>query len=388
MDYTKIISNKLQNIEWSGIRKFFDIVNDADDVISLGVGEPNFETPEKIRNKAIDILKKGKIKYTSNKGNVDLLNEISKYLMNTINVNYDHNSEILLTVGASEAIDISVRSLINPGDEAIVVEPNFVSYKPVIEMSGGTVVEISTCVEDGFRLNPETLENAITDKTKLLILSFPNNPTGASMDRNDLSKIADIIRKTNIIVISDEIYSELTYGQKHFSIAKLDYMKERTLVVSGFSKAFAMTGWRLGYVAGPKEIISQMIKLHQYSIMCAPTLSQIAAIEALKYCDEEVDFMREEYNKRRKYVVNELNKMGLKCFEPLGAFYVFPDIRSTNLSSDEFCEKLLAYEKVAVVPGRVFGKSGEGFVRISYCCSIEDLVEAMGRLKRFVRRFS
>lgn len=388
MDYTKIVSNKLQNIEWSGIRKFFDIVNDADDVISLGVGEPNFETPEKIRKKAIDILKKGKIKYTSNKGNIDLLNEISKYLMNTINVSYDHNSEILLTVGASEAIDVSVRSLINPGDEAIVVEPNFVSYKPVIEMSGGKVIEIPTRVEDGFRLNPKILEKAITNKTKLLILSFPNNPTGAIMDRNDLNKIADIILKTNIIVISDEIYSELTYGQKHVSIAELDHMKERTLVVSGFSKAFAMTGWRLGYVAGPKEIISQMIKLHQYSIMCAPTLSQIAAIEALKYCEEEVDFMREEYDKRRKYVVNQLNEMGLKCFEPLGAFYVFPDIRSTNLSSDEFCEKLLAYEKVAVVSGRVFGKSGEGFVRISYCCSMEDLAEAMGRLRRFVKRFS
>lgn len=388
MDYTKIVSNKLQSIECSGIRKFFDIVNGADDVISLGVGEPDFETPEKIRSKAIDILKKGKIKYTSNKGNIDLLNEISRYLSSTINVSYDPNSEILATVGASEPIDISVRSLINPGDEAIIVEPNFVSYKPIIEMSGGKVVEISTCVEDGFRLNPKTLENAITNKTKLLILSFPNNPTGAIMDRDDLSKIADIIRKTNIIVISDEIYSELTYGQKHVSISELDHMKERTLIVSGFSKAFAMTGWRLGYAAGPKEIISQMIKLHQYTIMCAPTLSQIAAIEALKFCYEDVEFMRGEYDKRRKYVVNQLNEMGLKCFEPLGAFYVFPDIRSTKLSSDEFCNKLLEHERVAVVSGRVFGKGGEGFVRISYCCSMEDLIEAMNRLRRFVKKLS
>ena len=385
MDYTKIVSKKLQNIECSGIRKFFDIVNSEDDVISLGVGEPDFETPEKIRKKAIDILKEGKIKYTSNKGNIDLLNEISKYLIKIINVRYDPNSEILATVGASEAIDISVRSLINPGDEAIVIEPNFVSYKPIIEMSGGNAIGIPTYIEDGFRLNPETLKKAITDKTKLLILSFPNNPTGAIMDRDDLSKIADIIRKTNIIVISDEIYSELTYGQKHVSISEFDHMKERTLIVSGFSKAFAMTGWRLGYVAGPSEIISQMIKLHQYSIMCAPTISQIAAIEALKYCDEEVKFMREEYNKRRKYVVSQLNEMGLNCFEPLGAFYVFPDIRSTNMSSDEFCNKLLEYEKVAVVSGRAFGKAGEGFVRISYCCSMENLVEAMNRLRRFVK---
>lgn len=385
MDYSKIISKKLQNMQCSGIRKFFDIVNKTDGVISLGVGEPDFKTPDKIRNKAISVLQDQKIKYTSNKGNMDLLNEISKYLMKQINVSYDPNCEIMATVGGSEAIDIGVRSLIDPGDEVVVIEPNFVSYRPIIEMSGGNFVEINTCIENGFRLNPKDLENAITSKTKLLILSFPNNPTGAIMFRSDLSKIVDIIQKTNIIVISDEIYSELTYGQKHVSIAEFDGMKERTLIVSGFSKAFAMTGWRLGYAAGPREIISQMIKLHQYTIMCAPTISQIAAVEALRSCDEEVNFMREEYDKRRKYVLNQLKEMGLNCFEPLGAFYIFPDIRSTHMSSDEFCERLLESEKVAVVSGRVFGECGEGFVRISYCCSMEELIEAMSRLRRFVK---
>lgn len=385
MDYSKIISNKLQGMECSGIRKFFDIVNKTDGVISLGVGEPDFKTPYKIRNKVISVLKDEQIKYTSNKGNIDLLSGISKYLASRINVSYDSNHEIMATVGGSEAIDLTVRSLINPGDEVIIIEPAFVSYRPIIEMSGGNVVEIATSIEDEFRLNPKDLENAITSKTKLLILSFPNNPTGAIMSRSDLSKIVDIIQKTNIMVISDEIYSELTYGQDHVSIAEFDGMKERTLIISGFSKAFSMTGWRLGYVAGPKEIISQMIKLHQYTIMCAPTISQIAAIEALRSCDEEVNWMREEYNKRRKYVVNELKKMGLNCFEPFGAFYVFPDIRSTHMSSDEFCEKLLEAEKVAVVSGRVFGKCGEGFVRVSYCCSMENLIEAMRRLRRFVK---
>lgn len=385
MDYSKIISKKLQNMQCSGIRKFFDIVNKTCGVISLGVGEPDFKTPDKIRNKAISVLQDQKIKYTSNKGNMDLLNEISKYLAQKINVRYDPDCEIMATVGGSEAIDIGVRSLINPGDEVIIIEPNFVSYRPIVEMSGGNIVEISTCIENGFRLNPNDLEDAITSKTKLLILSFPNNPTGAIMSRSDLSKIVDIIQKTNIVVISDEIYAELTYGQKHVSIAEFDGMKARTLIVSGFSKAFAMTGWRLGYAAGPREIISQMIKLHQYTIMCAPTISQIAAVEALRFCDEDVYLMRKEYNKRREYVVNQLKEMGLNCFEPLGAFYVFPDIRSTHMSSDEFCERLLESEKVAVVSGRVFGECGEGFIRISYCCSMEDLTKAMRRLKRFVK---
>ncbi|MDE5853138.1 MAG: aminotransferase class I/II-fold pyridoxal phosphate-dependent enzyme [Oscillospiraceae bacterium] len=356
-----------------------------DDVISLGVGEPDFKTPLKIREETIHILEKGNTFYTSNAGDAKLREEISKYLKRKINVDYNPADEVLVTVGGSEGIDLCIRCLVEPGDEVLVVEPSFVCYSPIVKMSGGKVVNIVTKKENEFKLTANELKEAITSKTKLLILPFPNNPTGAIMKKDDLKAIAKVLKETNILVLSDEIYSELTYSSRHVSITEIDGMKERTIIINGFSKAFAMTGWRLGYAVGHRDIITQMLKLHQYSIMCAPTISQMGAIKALQNCEDEVAAMRKEYDIRRKYIVNKLNDIGLDCFEPLGGFYAFPDIRSTNMSSEKFCQKLLESEKVAVVPGNAFGSSGEGFVRISYCYSMNHIMEAMSRIDRFVK---
>lgn len=384
IDYKAMLSKSIQNIPPSGIRRFFEIANIMDNVISLGVGEPDFKTPLKIRKETIHVLETGNTWYTSNAGDAKLREEISKYLKRKINVDYNPNDEVLVTVGGSEGIDLCIRCLVEPGDEVLVVEPSFVCYSPIVNMSGGKVVNIITKKENEFKLTAEELKEAITNKTKLLILPFPNNPTGAIMNRDDLETIANILKETNIIVLSDEIYSELTYSSRHVSITEIDGMKDRTIIINGFSKAFAMTGWRLGYAVGHRDIITQMLKLHQYAIMCAPTISQMGAIKALQDCEDEIVAMREEYNIRRKYIVNKLNDIGLDCFEPLGGFYAFPDIKSTNMSSEKFCQKLLESEKVAVVPGNAFGNSGEGFVRISYCYSMDHIIEAMRRINRFV----
>lgn len=384
MNYDKVLSDKIKKIKPSGIRKFFDIALTIDGVISLGVGEPDFPTPWAIRSKAITTLEKGKTVYTANSGLSELRVELSKTINSKYNVEYKPESEIIVTVGGSEAIDISIRALVNPGDEVLIVEPCFVCYAPIVELTGGIPVSINTRAEDGFKLKAEQIKEKITDKTKLLILPFPNNPTGAIMTKEDLEPIAEVLRETNIMVLSDEIYSELTYGKKHFSIAQLDGMQERTIMINGFSKAYAMTGWRLGYLAAPSEIVKQILKIHQYAIMCSPTVSQYAAIEALTKCDEEVHSMVNEYNMRRRYVVDSFNKMGLACFNPEGAFYVFPSITITGLSSEEFCEKLLYSKKIAVVPGNAFGECGEGFIRVSYAYSLKHLMEALKRIEEFV----
>lgn len=384
IDYEKLIPQKVQNIKPSGIRKFFDVAQTIEGVISLGVGEPDFATPWTIRNTAIGVLEKGKTTYTANSGLKELRSEISKYIQKKNNVEYDADKEIIVTVGGSEAIDISIRSLISPGDEVLIVEPCFVCYAPIVELAGGIPVPIQTKIENNFKLMPNELKEKITDKTKILILPFPNNPTGAIMTKEDLEPIAEILRETNIFVLSDEIYSELTYGRKHCSIIQFEGMKERTILINGFSKAFAMTGWRLGYVCGPKEIIRQILKIHQYAIMCSPTMSQYAAIEALRNCEAEVKKMVGEYDIRRRLLVDSFNKMGLSCFNPEGAFYVFPSIRSTGLTSEEFCEKLLYTHKVAVVPGNAFGESGEGYVRVSYAYSLNHLLEAVKRIQLFI----
>lgn len=384
INYDKILSKRVVTMKPSGIRRFFDIANEMEDVISLGVGEPDFKTPWAVRAKAIETLEKGKTTYTANAGLQLLRDEISNYMCRKYNVKYDAKDEVTVTVGGSEAIDICIRSIINEGDEVIVVEPCFVSYVPIIELTGGVVVSVKTKAEDKFRLTAEALKNKITDKTKLLILPFPNNPTGAVMRREHLESIAEVIRGTNIIVMSDEIYSELTYNGEHVSIASIDGMKERTIVVNGFSKSFSMTGWRLGYACGPEPIIKQMTKIHQFAIMCAPTTSQYAAIEALKRCDENIKNMVSEYNQRRRYIVDCFNKLGLECFEPEGAFYIFPSVKSTGLTSEEFCEKLLFSKHVAVVPGTAFGECGEGFVRVSYSYSIKHINEAVKRIGEFL----
>mgnify|MGYP005944216729 CR=1 FL=1 len=380
------LSDKIVSIQPSGIRKFFDIVSEMKDAISLGVGEPDFDTPWHIRDEGIYSLEKGRTFYTSNAGLKELKIEICNYLKRRFDVEYDYNKEVMVTVGGSEAIDIALRAMLNPGDEVLVVEPSFVCYKPIVELMHGVAVPIPTKEENKFKLTPEELQAHITEKTKMLILPYPNNPTGGIMTREDLEKIAAVLRGTNILVLSDEIYSELTYGTKHCSIASIPDMWERTIYVSGFSKAFAMTGWRLGYLCAPKPLAKQMLKIHQYAIMCAPTVSQYAAIVALQECDDEVRKMVDEYDARRRIVVDGFNKMGLHCFNPEGAFYVFPCIRSTGMDSETFCEKLLQEEKVAVVPGSAFGESGEGFVRVSYAYSLKHLMEALEHIAAFVQR--
>lgn len=384
INYDNVLSDKIKKIKPSGIRKFFDLASTVDNVISLGVGEPDFQTPWSIRKTAIDTLEKKRIIYSANSGLAALRTEISSYINKKMNVSYDPQNEVIVTVGGSEAIDISLRALINPGDEVLIVEPCFVCYAPIVELSGGIPVSINTRIEDNFKLTPELLKEKITKKTKLLILPFPNNPTGAIMTREDLEKIAEIIRNTNIMILSDEIYSELTYGRKHCSIVQIEGMQERTILINGFSKAFAMTGWRLGYLAAPSPIVNQVLKIHQYAIMCSPTISQYAAIEALQNCEREVKKMVAEYNIRRRLLVESFNKMGLTCFNPEGAFYVFPCIKSTGLTSEQFCERLLENQKVAVVPGNAFGQSGEGFIRVSYAYSLKHLMEALKRIQAFL----
>ncbi len=385
MDYEKYLSPVANGLKPSGIRRFFDIAAEMDHVISLGVGEPDFKTPWAIRQEAIHTLEQGKTWYTANAGLAQLRQEIARYLKDAIGVEYHPKNQILVSVGGSEAIDLCIRALVQPGDEVLVPQPSFVCYDPIVRLAGGAPVAIETKVENQFRLTPEELEEKITPKTKLLVLPYPNNPTGAVMKREHLEAIAPVLQRHDLLVLSDEIYSELTYSGKHVSIASLPGMAQRTVVINGFSKSFAMTGWRLGFAAGPAPIVQLMVKIHQYAIMSAPTMSQYAAVEALKSCMSSVADMREEYNLRRRYVVDALNKMGLSCFEPDGAFYVFPSIRSTGLSSEEFCEKLLEQERVAVVPGNAFGDSGEGHVRISYSYSINYLKEALKRIQRFVR---
>lgn len=384
MNYEKILSQRVQNMKPSGIRKFFDLAAQMDDVISLGVGEPDFQTPWSIRKTAINVLERKRIVYTANSGLMELRKAISSYLKRKNDLEYDGEHEIIVTVGGSEAIDIAIRGLINPGDEVLIVEPSFVCYAPIVEMTSGVPVPIPTKEENKFKLTAQELREKITEKTKLLILPFPNNPTGGIMTREDLEEIAEVLRGTDIMVLSDEIYSEMTYGRKHCSIAELEGMRERTLLVNGFSKAFAMTGWRLGYLCAPEPVIGQLVKIHQYAIMSSPTVSQYAAIEALENCDEEVQHMVKEYNVRRRYLVEAFNRIGLTCFEPEGAFYVFPCIRSTGLTSEEFCEQLLEKERVAVVPGNAFGESGEGFVRVSYAYSLRHLMEAVARIEKFI----
>lgn len=382
----KFLSDKIQTIKPSGIRKFFDIVSEMKDAISLGVGEPDFETPWHIRDEGIYALEKGRTFYTSNAGLKDLRAEIGNYLSRTQGINYDPQSEILVTVGGSEAIDIGLRAIINAGDEVIIPQPSYVSYEPCAVLAGATPVIINLKAENEFRLTAEELEEAITHKTKILILPYPNNPTGAIMGREDLEKIAKVVIEKNILVMSDEIYSALTYKGEHVSIAGIDGMKERTILINGFSKAYAMTGWRLGYACGPKEIIKQMTKIHQFAIMCAPTVSQYAAVEALKHGDEDVKKMRQAYNQRRRFLMNAFREMGLKCFEPYGAFYVFPCIKEFGMTSEEFATRFLEEEHVAAVPGTAFGESGEGFLRISYAYSLPTLKTAMERLNHFVNR--
>lgn len=386
IDYNKALSDKVKKMKPSGIRKFFDIAATKKDVISLGVGEPDFSTPWAIRKSAINTLERKKIIYGANKGIESLREAICTYINKKYGVKYDSEDEVVVTVGGSEAIDLAIRALVDPGDEVLVVEPSFVCYTPLVELVGGVAVPVPTRIENNFKLTPEDLKGKITDKTKLLILPFPNNPTGAVMTKEDLEKIADVLRDTNIIVLSDEIYSELTYGRKHYSIIQVDGMRERTIYVNGFSKAYAMTGWRLGYLTAPKEIVSQLVKIHQYGIMCSPFISQNAAVEALSSCDKEVKKMVEEYDTRRRFLVKELNRIGLECFNPEGAFYVFPCIKSTGLSSEQFCERLLDEENVACVPGNAFGECGEGFIRISYAYSLKHLTEAINRIESFVNR--
>ncbi len=386
IDYEKALSKKIKQIKPSGIRKFFDIAGTMEGVISLGVGEPDFSTPWAIRKAAIQVLERKHIVYGPNKGIVPLRQAVCDRIERKTGAVYDSESELIITVGGSEAIDLAVRGMLDPGDEVLVVEPCFVCYAPLVELAGGVPVSVPTRIENNFKLTADDLKGKITEHTKLLILPFPNNPTGAVMTREDLEPIAEILRDTNIMVLSDEIYSELTYGRRHCSIIELDGMKERTIYVNGFSKAFAMTGWRLGYVCAPEPIITQIAKIHQYGIMCSPYISQNAAIEALTSCDAEVDKMVEEYNIRRRYLVSEFNRLGLTCFNPEGAFYVFPSIKSTGLSSEEFCERLLYEEKVAVVPGSAFGESGEGHIRISYAYSLKHLREAMSRIEKFLKK--
>lgn len=385
LDYAKILSENVQEIKPSGIRKFFDLLGDRKDVISLTVGEPDFMTPYHIREAGIESLEKGRTFYTSNNGILELRREICNYLNRRFGLVYEPKSEVIVTVGGSEAIDLTVRALIEPGDEAIIPVPSFVCYGPIVELAHGKPVFIETKEEDNFKLRPEALRAAITPKTKLLILPYPNNPTGAVMTKDELEEIAQILEGTNIMVLSDEIYGELTYGRRHTAFATVGNMWERTITVSGFSKAYAMTGWRLGYLCAPKELVTQMHKIHQYAIMCAPTTSQLAAIEALKHGDPDIEMMANEYNRRRKYILDGLRKMGIDTFEAEGAFYVFPRIGKFGLSSDDFCQKLLDEKGVAIVPGNAFGDCGEGYARISYAYSVEHITEALKRMNEFIQ---
>lgn len=382
----KFLSDKVTSLKPSGIRKFFDIVSEMKDAISLGVGEPDFDTPWFIRDEGIFSLERGRTFYTSNAGLKDLRKEISNYIKRTQGIEYDPDNEIIVTVGGSEGIDIGLRAVINPGDEVIIPQPSYVSYEPCAILADAKPVIINLKAENEFRLKPKELLDAITEKTKILILPYPNNPTGAIMEEDDLKEIANIVKEKDILVMSDEIYSALTYKDKHVSIASLDGMKERTILINGFSKAYAMTGWRLGYACGPEDIIKQMTKIHQFAIMCAPTTSQYAAVEALKKGDEEVEKMRVSYNQRRRFLINAFKEMGLDCFEPYGAFYVFPCIKEFNMTSEEFATGLLMEEKVAVVPGTAFGDCGEGYLRISYAYSLANLKEAISRIARFVEK--
>ena len=380
------LSDRIVALKPSGIRKFFDLVSEMSDAISLGVGEPDFDTPWHIRDEGIYSLEKGRTFYTSNAGLKELKEEVCNYLKRKQGVTYDPSDEVLITVGGSEAIDIGLRAVLNPGDEVLIPQPSFVSYEPCAIMAGGVPVIIELKAENEFRLTAQELENAITDGTKVLVLPFPNNPTGAIMERDDLEAIAEVIRKHDILVMSDEIYSELTYKDKHVSIVEIEGMQERTILINGFSKAFAMTGWRLGYACGPKAIIEQMLKIHQFAIMCAPTTSQYAAIEALRNGDGDVQEMRTAYNQRRRYLMNAFREMNLECFEPFGAFYIFPCIKEFGMTSEEFASRFLEEEKVAVVPGTAFGDCGEGYLRISYAYSLDTLKVAIGKLANFVEK--
>jgi len=387
IDYNSVLSDVVKDMAPSGIRKFFDILNTMKDVISLTVGEPDFKTPWHIRMAGIESLENGKTHYTSNSGTVELREELASYLDRKIHVSYDPMKEIIVTVGGSEAIDLAMRALINPGDEVIVPQPAFVCYGPIASLAGGVPVYLDTKAENRFKLTAEELRSVITPKTKLLVLPYPSNPTGAIMEKEDLEAIAEVLRGSNIMVLADEIYAELTYGKEHVSIASLPGMRERTIIASGFSKAYAMTGWRLGYLAAPWEITSQMLKIHQYAIMCSPTTSQYAAVEALRNGQVDVEEMRAEYNRRRRYIVGGLRSIGIDCFEPEGAFYVFPDIRKFGMTSEAFCEKLLMEYGVAIVPGNAFGACGEGFARISYAYSVEHIAKAIDRIENFTRNY-
>ena len=380
------IAKKITQVQPSGIRKFFDIASEMDDVISLGVGEPDFDTPWRIREEGIFSLERGRTFYTSNAGLQELRNEICRYLERKIHVSYDPKKETMVTVGGSEAIDVAMRCMLDPGDEVLIPQPCYVSYVPCAIMADGVPVVVELKNENQFKLTVEDMEKKVTERTKILVMPFPNNPTGSIMTREDLEPVAEFVKEHDLYVISDEIYSELSYNGEHVSIASLPGMRERTIVINGFSKGFAMTGWRLGYCCGPEEILKQMIKLHQFAIMCAPTNSQYAAVEGLRSCDEDVEEMRRAYNQRRRFLMHEFARMGLACFEPYGAFYVFPSIEEFQMSSDEFATRLLKEERVAVVPGSAFGECGEGFLRISYAYSLEDLKTALGRLEHFIRR--
>lgn len=384
IDYNKIIPEKIQAIKPSGIRRFFDIANEMEGVISLGVGEPDFKTPFAVRQAAIQTLEKGRTWYSANAGMFELRQEISKYLKRRFELEYQPREEIVVTVGGSEAIDLCIRALLNDGDEVLIPQPSFVCYAPLVTLAHGVPVPISTKAQNHFRLTKQELLDSITDKTKVLILPYPNNPTGGVMRKEHLEEIAEVLREREIMVLSDEVYAELTYNGTHVSIAQIDGMWERTVVVNGFSKSYSMTGWRLGFAAGPAPIIKQMTKIHQYAIMCAPTTSQYAAIEALRNCDLSIEHMRSEYNTRRRLIVDSFRRLGLDCFEPEGAFYIFPSIQSTGLTSEEFCEKLLFAQKVAVVPGDAFGESGEGFIRVSYSYSVNHILEAVKRIEKFL----
>ena len=386
IDYELMLNDEVKQLKPSGIRRFFDIANEMEHVISLSIGEPDFSTPWHVRQEGIKSLEDGKTWYSPNRGFIELREEICRWLKRRYHIEYEPKTDVVVTVGGSEAIDLCIRCLINPGEEVLIPEPSFVCYRPLTEMAGGIAVTIETKQEDNFRLTARDLRAKITPKTKLLILPFPNNPTGAVMRREHLKEIAEVVRENNLLVLSDEIYSELTYGYtRHVSFAAIDGMKERTVVVNGFSKAFAMTGWRLGYAVGPSAIIGQMTKLHQYGIMSAPTMAQYAAIEAMKNGDSDIDYMREQYDMRRRLIVDGFNAMGMTCFEPEGAFYVFPCIKRTGLTSEEFCQKLLYAEHVAVVPGNAFGNCGEGYLRVSYSYSIKHIAEALSRIEHFIK---
>ncbi len=384
-DYNALLSPTLVALKKSGIRKFFDLLENMEDVVALTVGQPDFVTPWHIREAGIESLEKGKTYYTSNAGTLELRREIAAYLLRRFSLQYDPQKEIVVTVGGSEAIDMTIRSIVMPGDEVIIPEPCFVCYEPLVRMAGGVPVTVDTNAADRFKLTAQKLAEAITPRTKLLVLAYPNNPTGAVMTREDLEKIADVLRGTNIAVLSDEIYAELTFGFKHTSVASIPDMRERTIIASGFSKAYAMTGWRLGYVCAPAAIADQILKLHQYAIMCAPTTSQLAAIEAMKNGDADIEYMAEQYNFRRRYIYRGLADIGIESFEPEGAFYIYPEIGRFGLSSEEFCDRLLYEHKCAIVPGTAFGRSGEGFARISYAYSIKHIDAALERIEAFVK---